>query len=163
MKAIYPGTFDPLTNGHLDVIKRGLKLFDELVVAVAVNPSKKPLFNTEERIEMIKESTKNLKNLKIKSFNSLLVDFVKQENSKIVLRGLRETSDFPSEFQSAVINRHLDEDIETVFVMTNAKFFYITSSRVKEISVYNGDISSFVPEIVAKKLLKKSVNQTKQL
>jgi len=163
MKAIYPGTFDPLTNGHLDVIKRGLKLFDELVVAVAVNPSKKPLFNTEERIEMIKESTKNLKNLKIKSFDSLLVDFVKQENSKIVLRGLRETSDFPSEFQSAVINRHLDEDIETVFVMTNAKFFYITSSIVKEISAYNGDVGAFVPEIVAKKLLKKSVKQTKQL
>ena len=156
MKAIYPGTFDPLTNGHLDVIKRGLKLFDELVVAVAVNPTKKPLFSAKERIEMIMESTKNLKGLKIKSFDSLLVDFVKKENSEIVLRGLRETSDFPNEFQSAVINRQLDSNIETVFVMTNAKFFYITSSRVKEISAYNGDISAFVPEIVAKKLLKKA-------
>lgn len=154
MKAIYPGTFDPITNGHLDVIKRGLKLFDSLIIAVAENPSKKPLFSVNERIEMIKDSVKDLK-VEVKSFDSLLVDFVKQENASVILRGLRETSDFPMEFQHAVVNRKIDSEIETVFVMTNAEFFYITSSIVKEIAAYSGKLSGFVPKNVEQKLLEK--------
>jgi len=154
MKAIYPGTFDPITHGHLDVVKRGLKLFDSLVIAVAQNPTKKPLFSVNERIEMIQESVKDLE-VEVKPFNSLLVDFVKQENSSVILRGLRETSDFPTEFQHAVVNRLLDSGIETVFVMTNAEFFYITSSIVKEIAAYEGKLAGFVPKNVEQKLLEK--------
>ncbi|MCR4334937.1 MAG: pantetheine-phosphate adenylyltransferase [archaeon] len=152
MKAVYPGTFDPMTNGHLDVIKRGLKMFDSLIIGVAINPRKKPLFSAEERIEMIKESIKDLKNVEVKSFDSLLVDFVRKEKSSIILRGLRETSDFPAEFQHAVVNRKLDSEIETVFVMTNAEYFYITSSIVKEVAAYGGEISQFVPNPVEAKL-----------
>ncbi|MFH1391434.1 MAG: pantetheine-phosphate adenylyltransferase [Candidatus Diapherotrites archaeon] len=152
MKAIYPGTFDPLTNGHLDVIKRGLKMFDSLMIGVAVNPRKKPLFSTEERIEMLKESIKDLENVEVKSFGSLLVDFVKKEKGAIILRGLRETSDFSAEFQHAIVNRKLDSEIETVFVMTNAEYFYITSGIVKEVAAYGGKINKFVPKHVEAKL-----------
>ena len=158
MKAIYPGTFDPITHGHLDVIKRGLKLFDSLVIAVAETPAKKPLFTVNERVEMIRESVKDLKGIEVKSFNSLLVDFVKKENSSVILRGLRETSDFPLEFQHAIVNRLLDSGIETVFVMTNAEFFYVTSSIVKEIAAYDGKLSGFVPKNVEQKLLEKFKN-----
>ncbi|MAG18246.1 MAG: pantetheine-phosphate adenylyltransferase [Candidatus Diapherotrites archaeon] len=152
MKAIYPGTFDPLTNGHLDVIKRGLKMFNSLIIGVAVNPAKKPLFSTEERIEMIKESVKDLENVEVKAFDSLLVDFIKKENGSVILRGLRETSDFPAEFQHAIVNRKLDPEIETVFVMTNAEYFYITSGIVKEVAMYNGKLDTFVPKQVESKL-----------
>lgn len=158
MKAIYPGTFDPITHGHLDVVKRGLKLFDSLVIAVAQNPVKKPLFSVNERVEMIRESVKDLKGIEVKPFNSLLVDFVKQENSSVILRGLRETSDFPLEFQHAIVNRLLDEGIETVFVMTNAEFFYITSGIAKEIAAYDGKLAGFVPKNVEQKLLEKFKN-----
>ena len=158
MKAIYPGTFDPITHGHLDVIKRGLKLFDSLVIAVAETPTKKPLFSASERVEMIKESVRGLKGIEVKLFNSLLVDFVKKENSSVILRGLRETSDFPLEFQHAIVNRLLDSGIETVFVMTNAEFFYVTSSIVKEIAAYDGKLSGFVPKNVEQKLLEKFKN-----
>ncbi|MCH7902583.1 pantetheine-phosphate adenylyltransferase [archaeon] len=158
MKAIYPGTFDPITHGHLDVIKRGLKLFDSLVIAVAETPTKKPLFSASERVEMIKESVRGLKGIEVKPFKSLLVDFVKKENSSVILRGLRETSDFPLEFQHAIVNRLLDSGIETVFVMTNAEFFYVTSSIVKEIAAYDGKLSGFVPKNVEQKLLEKFKN-----
>ena len=122
-KAVYPGTFDPVTNGHIDVIKRGLRLFDGLVVAVAENPAKKPLFSIDERIEMVREAAKDMKNVEVKGFDSLLVDFAKNEESFVVLRGLRETSDFPNEFQHAVVNRLLDNDVETV-----AEPFFSSSS-----------------------------------
>lgn len=158
MKAIYPGTFDPITFGHLDVIKRGLKLFDSLVIVIAENPKKKPLFNVQERIEMVKDTIKGLDNIEVKSFDSLLVDFVKKENASVILRGLRETSDFPMEFQHAVVNRLLDEGIETVFVMTNAEFFYITSGIVREIAAFKGNLSAFVPKPVEKKLVEKFKN-----
>lgn len=145
MKAIYPGTFDPVTNGHIDVIKRGSKLFDPLVVAVSENPSKKPLFSIQERIEMLKESLDQIKNVQVKPFNSLLVDFLKKEKASVVLRGLRETSDFPYEFQQAIVNRLLDKSIDFVFVMTSPENFYITSSIVKEIASYKGNVSKLVP------------------
>lgn len=155
MKAVYPGTFDPLTNGHLDVIKRGLRLFDHLVVAVAQNSKKKPLFSANERVKMIMDSIGSMKGVEVKSFDSLLVDFVKHEDAGVVLRGLRETSDFPSEFQHAVVNRLLASGIETVFVMTNPEHFYITSSIVKELAEYGGNVDRFVPFSVALKLKEK--------
>jgi pantetheine-phosphate adenylyltransferase len=152
MKAIYPGTFDPITFGHIDVIKRGSKIFSKLVVAIAENPVKKPLFSAREREEMVVESVKGIKNVEVKIFDSLLVDFMKKENANIILRGLRETSDFPFEFQQAIVNSLIGKDIESVFVMTSPDYFYITSSVVKEIASYNGDISKFVPEKVEEKL-----------
>ena len=155
MKAVYPGTFDPVTNGHIDVIRRGLRLFGTLIVAVAENPRKAPLFSAEERVEMIKECTKGMKGVEVKKFDSLLVEFVDAEGSHVVLRGLRETSDFPQEFQLAVVNRLLRSDVETVFVMTNPEHFYVTSSIVKELAEYGGDVSGFVPANVAKRLERK--------
>ena len=144
-----------MTNGHLDVIKRGLKMFDSLTIGVAVNPEKKPLFSADERLGMVKESVKDLENVKVKSFDSLLVDFVKEEKGSVILRGLRETSDFPAEFQHAIVNRKLDSEIETVFVMTNAEYFYITSSIAKEVAAYGGKIDKFVPKQVEAKLREK--------
>ncbi len=155
MKAIYPGTFDPFTNGHLDVVKRGLKLFGSLTVAIAENPHKKPLFTASERVEMVRKSLEGLKGVEVKQFNSLLVDFARQEKAQVVLRGLRETSDFPQEFQLAVVNRLLDNSIETVFVMTDPESFYITSGIVKEIAEYGGDVSGFVPKPVLEHLKRK--------
>lgn len=155
MKAIYPGTFDPFTNGHLDVVKRGLKLFGSLTVAIAENPHKKPLFTASERVEMVRKSLEGLKGVEVKQFNSLLVDFARQEKAQVVLRGLRETSDFPQEFQLAVVNRLLDNRIETVFVMTDPESFYITSGIVKEIAEYGGDVSGFVPKPVLEHLKRK--------
>ena len=155
MKAVYPGTFDPLTNGHLDVIRRGCKLFDTLVVAVAENPKKTPLFSADERVEMIRGCVRGMKGVEVKKFDSLLVDFVKEEKAQVVLRGLRETSDFPQEFQLAIVNRLLDSSIETVFVMTNPQDFYITSSIVKELAQYGGNLKGFVPQSVEKHLKRK--------
>jgi len=155
LKAIYPGTFDPVTNGHVDVIKRGLKLFDSLVVAVAANPVKKPLFNVQERVEMLNQSLEGVKGVEVKPFDSLLVDFVKKEKSSIILRGLRETSDFPSEFQQAVVIRLLGSGIETIFVMTSAEYFYLNSSLAKEVAAYSGALKDFVPEPVEAKLKQK--------
>lgn len=155
MKAIYPGTFDPLTNGHLDVIVRGSKLFDSLVVGVSENPAKKTLFSRQERVEMIEQTVRGMPNVEVKSFDSLLVDFLKKEKAGVVLRGLRETSDFPYEFQQAIVNRLLDKNIEFVFVMTAPENFYITSSIVKEIASFGGDVSKFVPKQVLGLALKK--------
>ena len=155
MKAVYPGTFDPFTNGHLDVVKRGLKLFGSLTVAVAENPKKLPLFTASERAQMVADSLKGLKGVEVKGFDSLLVDFVRKENAGVVLRGLRETSDFPQEFQLAVVNRLLDRNIETVFVMTDPESFYITSSIVKEIAELGGDVAGFVPAPVMAHLKRK--------
>jgi len=155
MKAIYPGSFDPITLGHLDVIKRGLRLFDSLVVAVAENPNKKPCFSLNERIEMVKESVNDLKDVEVKGFDSLLIDFAKKEKCDVLLRGLRETSDFPGEFQLATVNRLTDNNVETVFVMTSAEYFYVTSSIVKEIAKYGGSLKELVPAFVEKKLKSK--------
>lgn len=155
MKAVYPGTFDPITFGHLDVIKRGVKLFRNLVVAVAENPKKEPLFSVDERVQMIRECVKGMDGVEVKAFDSLLVDFLRKEKASVVLRGLRETSDFPAEFQQALTNRLLDSRIETVFVMTSAEHFYVTSSIVKEIAGLGGQVDKFVPPAVKKKLTEK--------
>ena len=152
---VYPGVFDPITNGHIDVIKRALKMFDKVIVVVGDNPEKKPTFTTEERLEMLKESTKELKNLELDSFSGLLLDYVKSKNSKIIIRGLRAVSDFDYEFQRALLNRVVDDDIETVFIMTNEHYVYLNSSIVKEMAMFGGKINGLVPEIVEKKLREK--------
>src|SRR3990167_1000591 len=157
--AVYPGSFDPVTNGHIDVIERALKIFDKVIVAVGDNPGKKPLFRTKERIEMLKESTKNLKNIEIDSFSGLLLDYVKSKNSKIIIRGLRAVSDFEFEFQRALLNRVVDDKIETVFIMTKEHYVYLNSSIVKEIAMFNGSVNGLVPKIVEKKL-KEKLNKT---
>ena len=150
-KAVYPGTFDPITLGHLDVIKRGVKLFDELIIAVAESPSKRPLFGSIERKKLVEQSVKGMKGVKVKVFKGLLVDFARKEKANVILRGLREMSDFPLEFQQALVNRKMT-GIETVFVMTNESHFYLSSSLVKEIAMHGGDISEFVPAQVEKAL-----------
>jgi len=144
--AIYPGTFDPITNGHLDIIKRASKMFDKIIVAVANNKSKKSMFDLETRVKMVKLSTKNLKNIKVKSFNSLLVDFAKQENSKIIIRGLRAVSDFEYELQMSYANQSLDSKIDTIFLMPTLNNAFISSSIVRNILAYNGDVSHLVPK-----------------
>ncbi len=154
-KAVYPGTFDPITYGHLDVIKRGLNIFDELVVGVTTNPNKKNLFSLDERIMLVEETVKGLKNITVKSFDGLLVDFAKKENASIILRGLREVSDFEGEFQEATVNRKFNPKIETVFVMTSEKYFYLSSSLVKELASLGGSIEEFAPKVVEEKLREK--------
>ncbi|EIW00529.1 pantetheine-phosphate adenylyltransferase [Thermoanaerobacter siderophilus] len=153
--AIYPGSFDPVTYGHIDIIKRGALLFDKLIVAVLLNPIKKPLFSIEERIELLKVTTKNIPNVQIDYFDGLLVDYAKKVRAGVIIRGLRMVSDFEYEFQMALINKKLDPSIETVFLMTNEQYSYLSSSAVKEIAQFRGGFSKFVPEIVAQKLKEK--------
>ena len=153
--AVYPGSFDPATNGHIDVIERALKIFDKVIVAVGDNPEKKPLFSTKERMAMLRESTKHLKNLEIDSFSGLLIDYVKRKNSRIIISGLRAVSDFEFEFQRALLNRVVDNEIETVFIMTKEHYVYLNSSIIKEISMFGGNINGMVPGIVEKKLKEK--------
>lgn len=145
-KAVYPGSFDPTTNGHLDIIKRASNFVDQLVVGVLENPSKKPLFTTEERVEHIKMLTKDFKNVQVMPFSGLLSDFVKQVDAKLVIRGLRAVTDFEYEFQMALTNRSLNEDMETLFIPTSTKFLYLSSSIVKEVAMFGGNISEMVPE-----------------
>lgn len=151
-KAVYAGTFDPITNGHIDIIKRALKLFDEVIVAVANGKHKKPLFTQEERVEMIKNSIKNLKNVKVEAFSGLLVDYLKEKEINIVIRGLRVISDFEYEFQIALLNKKLSKNIEIIYLMPEERYLYISSSAVKEIASYGGNIKNFVSSFVAKKL-----------
>jgi len=153
--AVYPGSFDPVTNGHIDVIERALKIFDKVIVTVGDNPGKKPTFTTEDRIEMLKECTKDLKNIEIDSFQGLLLDFVKSKNSKIIIRGLRAVSDFEFEFQRALLNRVVNDEIETIFIMTKEHYVYLNSSIVKEMAMFGGKLNGLVPEIVEKKLKEK--------
>jgi pantetheine-phosphate adenylyltransferase len=152
---IYPGTFDPITNGHIDIIKRAVLLFDEVIVAVTTNSAKIPLFSIEERIDMIRESTRMVKNVKVDSFNGLLVDYVSKKEATAVIRGLRATSDFEFEFQMALINRKLSNSLVTVFLMPHEKYTYLNSSIVKEVANFEGDVSCFVPENVNNKLIDK--------
>jgi pantetheine-phosphate adenylyltransferase len=150
--AIYPGTFDPITNGHLDIIDRAVKLFDEVVVGVAYNINKTPLFTKEERRDLIKAVTKKYKNVRVEMFNGLLVDFAKSQKASIILRGLRAISDFEYEFQMSLTNRKLAPEITTMFLMPNEKYTYLNSSLIRELSKLKGDISSFVPPVVEKSI-----------
>jgi pantetheine-phosphate adenylyltransferase len=153
--AIYPGTFDPITNGHLDVLERALKLFDKVIVGIAQSPPKQPLFSLKERVALAEESVKHLKNVEVKGFDNLLVDFVKENNSTIIIRGLRAMSDFEHEFQSASINRKLAPKIESVFVMTNERHFYLSASLVREVARFKGELKELVPKPVEKALKEK--------
>lgn len=153
--AVYPGSFDPVTNGHLDVIERALKIFDKVIVAVGDNPEKRPLFTVDERIDMIKESTKNMKNVEIDSFTGLMLDYVKKRGTNIIIRGLRAVSDFEFEFQRALMNRKVNKDIETIFIMTKGSYVFLDSSIIKEMAMFGGCVKELVPKIVEKKLKEK--------
>jgi len=153
--AIYPGSFDPVTFGHIDVIERSSKLVDQLIVGVLNNNTKSPLFSADERVNMLKEATKNFGNVEIISFSGLLVDFAQSHNIHIIVRGLRAITDFEFELQMAQTNRIINPDIDTIFLTTNLKYAYLSSSNVKEVAMYNGDISKFVPEFVINKVYEK--------
>lgn len=153
--AVYPGFFDPITNGHVDIIQRGLKIFDRLIVAVLENPKKTALFTTKERVAMIKDIFANQKNIEIKSFHGLLVDFMTKNNAKIVIRGLRAISDFEYEFQMALMNMKLEPEIETLFMMPNVSFTFLSSRLVKEVAMLGGSLKGLVPRDVEKKLKQK--------
>lgn len=157
-KAIYAGTFDPLTKGHLDVIERGAKIFKELVVAVADNPSKSPIFSTKERVSQIKKSTVQYLNVTVDSFKGLLIEYVRHKKSKIILRGIRTISDFEYEFQMALTNRAIAPDIETVFVMTCEKYSYISSRLIKEGISLGADMKLFIQDEI-QEALKKRLNR----
>jgi pantetheine-phosphate adenylyltransferase len=153
--AVCPGSFDPITYGHLDIIQRGAKVFDEVYVCVLNNSSKKPLFTVDERVQLIEEVTKPIPNVKVDTFQGLLVDYAKSVNANAIIRGLRAVSDFEYEMQITSVNRVLNEDIETFFVMTNNQYSFLSSSIVKEVAKYNGNISELVPKPVEEALKKK--------
>jgi pantetheine-phosphate adenylyltransferase len=151
-RAIYPGSFDPITNGHLDVIERALKLFDQVVVAVAQNDEKQPLFSLAERLDLLQQALGKMNNVRIAQFQGLLVDFAVAEKASAVIRGLRAVSDFEFEFQMALMNRKLESSVETIFLMPKEEYTYLSSRLVKEIARLGGDVSKFVPNVVAQAL-----------
>lgn len=154
-KVIYPGTFDPVTNGHIDIINRARELFDSVVVTVAVNPSKTPLFSVEERVTMLKESLKNYDNIFVDSFDGLLVDHAHNVGAIGIIRGLRAISDFEYEFQMALMNRKLAKDIATIFLMPHEKYTYLNSSIIRNLASLQSDVSDFVPQVVNEALMRK--------
>ena len=154
--AIYPGSFDPITNGHLDLINRSSKLFDKLIVAISnKSVNKKYLFSSDERMQLIRDNTNHLKNVEVTIFNNLLIDYTNQCNANIIIRGLRALSDFESEFQMSLMNRKLDDNVETIFLMPHEKYTYISSSIIKEVLSLGGDVDDYVPQSVLKALNKK--------
>ncbi len=155
LRAIYPGSFDPVTNGHIDIIKRAAAISDELIVGVLQNKAKTPLFSVEERVIILREVTKNLKNVKVMTFEGLLIDFAAQMDAKVIVRGLRAITDFEYELQMSQTNRKLNADIETLFLTTSLEYSFLSSTTVKEVASFGGDISQFVPEFVAKKVTEK--------
>ena len=155
LRAIYPGSFDPVTNGHYDIIKRAAAISDELIVGVLQNKAKTPLFSVEERVTMLNEVTKNIKNVKIVPFEGLLIDFAKQMDAKVIVRGLRAITDFEYELQMSQTNRKLNADVETIFLTTGLEYSYLSSTTVKEVASFGGDITQFVPKIVADKITEK--------
>ncbi|MBE5818949.1 MAG: pantetheine-phosphate adenylyltransferase [Clostridiales bacterium] len=163
--AVYPGSFDPITKGHLDIIKRASKMFDKVIVAVVKNQSKKPMFTFEERRELILRSVESVgwvDNIEVEEFQGLLVDFMHQHNSKIIVKGLRFVSDFEYEFQQALTNRKLDEEIETMFMVTCYKYSYLSSSIVKEICMLGGDVTDMLPEAIIDDVSEQIKQRTKK-
>ena len=154
-KAVYPGTFDPVTNGHLDVIKRGSIIFDTLIVSVGRNPLKETLFSVKERMEMIRDHVKELQNVKVDCFDGMLVDYLKKQQTNIILRGIRTVSDFEYEFQRALTNRALNKEVETVFVMTSEQYSFLNSTLIREVVSLGGSMSQFVPSDVERRLKEK--------
>ncbi len=159
--AVYPGTFDPVTNGHIDLVERSLTIFDEVIVAVAANPKKRPLFSLEERIEMFRKVVSRYRRVKIEGFDGLLVDYVRDKKAIGIIRGLRAVSDFEYEMQMALMNRRLDSKIETVFLMPSEEYSFITSTIVREAASYGGDVSSLVPAVVVERLRRKLSQRTR--
>ncbi|MFD2208718.1 pantetheine-phosphate adenylyltransferase [Virgibacillus halophilus] len=157
--AVCPGSFDPITNGHLDIIERGAKIFDRVTVAVFNNQSKSPLFTVEERLALIEASTRHLPNVSVDASNGLLIDYAKKKNAQVVLRGLRAVSDFEYEMQITSANRKLDPDVETLFMMTNNQYSFLSSSIIKEIAKYGSNVSDLVPEPVVTALQNKYIHQ----
>ena len=155
LRAIYPGSFDPVTKGHIDIIERAASIADELIVGVLQNKAKTPLFSVEERVIMLSEVTKNLKNVKIIPFEGLLIDFAKQMDAKVIVRGLRAITDFEYELQMSQTNRKLNSEVETIFLTTSLDYSYLSSTTVKEVASFGGDISQFVPDFVAEKITDK--------
>ncbi|MCF8268293.1 MAG: pantetheine-phosphate adenylyltransferase [Ignavibacteriales bacterium] len=154
-KVIYPGTFDPVTNGHIDIVMRAIDLFDEVVVTVAKNPSKTSLFTVEERVEMLNVSLKNMEGVFVDSFDGLVVDHAREIGAVGIIRGLRAVSDFEYEFQMALMNRKLNDDLRTIFLMPHEKYTYLNSTIIRNLAQFKGDISDFVPPIVVAKLKQK--------
>ncbi|MBW1786096.1 MAG: pantetheine-phosphate adenylyltransferase [Deltaproteobacteria bacterium] len=153
--AIYPGFFDPITNGHLSIVSRARHIFDNVIIAILNNPKKNPLFTVDERIEMINESLKSVPNIEVDTFDGLLVDYAVKKKSKVVLRGLRALSDFEYEFQMALMNRKLNHDVQSIFLMTDYKWFYTSSTIIKEAASFGGDVAGLVPKVVNDKLKEK--------
>lgn len=153
--AIYPGSFDPVTNGHLDIVRRGTSLFDEVIVAILHNPSKKALFTIDERLDMLKETMKDIPGISFDTFGGLLVDYADKRGAQAILRGMRAVSDFEYEFQLALMNRKLNRDVQTVFLMTGLRWIFTSSSIIKEAAQFGGDVSDMVPAMVNRKIIEK--------
>ncbi len=153
--AIYPGSFDPVTCGHIDLIKRAADVFDEVIIAIAQNTQKETLFSIQERVEMVEESTADIDNIHVQSFEGLIIDFAQRKNINVLIRGVRMVSDFEYELQMALTNRRLNETIETVFLMPSEGYSFLSSTLIKEVVSLGGDVTSFVPENVARKLKEK--------
>jgi len=158
-RAVYPGSFDPVTLGHIDIIQRASEIVDELIVGVLVNKGKNPLFSVQERVNMLQIVTKDIPNIRVESFDGLLVDFLKLKDAEFVIRGLRAITDFEYELQMAQTNRIMSPDTDTIFLTTNLKYAYLNSTTVKEVASYGGDISKFVPEFVAGAVMAKYSNR----
>lgn len=155
LRAIYPGSFDPVTLGHMDIIRRSSNIVDELIVGVLNNNAKTPLFSVEERVKMLKEATKELENVQVVEFEGLLVDFAKEMDAKVVIRGLRAITDFEYELQMTQTNHKLEPDVETLFLTTSIEYSFLSSTTVKEVAAFGGDITQFVPEVVVKAIEEK--------
>lgn len=153
--AIYPGSFDPVTNGHLDIVSRGLKLFDKIIVAILHNPAKKSLFSVQERTDMLTESLQDFSNVEVDTFDGLLVDYAEKRKAQAILRGMRAVSDFEYEFQLALMNRRLNREVQTVFLMTGLQWIFTSSSIIKEAARFGGNINGMVPSVVTQKLKEK--------
>ena len=153
--AVYPGSFDPLTNGHIDLVERGLKIFDKVVIGVLNNKAKTPLFSVEERLEMIQNCFEGMENVEVDAFDGLVVDYARQRNASAILRGMRAVSDFENEFQMAMFNRRLNREVQAVFLMTGMRWIFTSSSGIKEVASFGGDVSGMVPPSIEKRLKEK--------